>query len=43
MGITSQQETEKVYSGAGKVKVKMALSCEELNLEHVIKVVIGKD
>ena len=26
VGITSQQEIEKVYSGAGKVKVKMILS-----------------
>mgnify|MGYP004193663889 CR=1 FL=1 len=43
VGITSQQEIEKVYSGAGKVKVKMVLSCEELNLEHVIEGEIGKD
>ena len=35
VGITSQQEIEKVYSGSGKVKVKMVLFCEELNLEHV--------
>ena len=31
VGITSQQEIEKVYSGAGKVKVKMILSCKELS------------
>ena len=43
VGITSQQELEKVYSGAGKVKVKMFLSCEELNLEHIIEGEIGKD
>ena len=43
VGITSQQEIEKVYRGAGKVKVKMVLSCEELNLEHVIEGEIGKD
>ena len=43
VGITSQQEIEKVYSGVGKVKVKMVLSCEELNLEHVIEGEIGKD
>ena len=43
VGITSQQEIEKVYSGAGKVKVKMVLSCEELNLEHIIEGEIGKD
>ncbi len=43
VGITSQQEIEKVYSGSGKVKVKMVLSCEELNLEHVIEGEIGKD
>ncbi len=36
VGITSQQEIEKVYSGSG-------LSCEELNLEHVIEGEIGKD
>ena len=41
--ITSQQEIEKVYSGVGKVKVKMVLSCEELNLEHVVEGEIGKD
>ena len=43
VGITSQQEIEKVYSGVGNVKVKMVLSCEELNLEHVIEGEIGKD
>ena len=43
VGITSQQEIEKVYSGVGKVKVKMVLSCEELNLEHIIEGEIGKD
>ena len=43
VGITSQQEIEKVYCGSGKVKVKMVLSCEELNLEHVIEGEIGKD
>ena len=43
VGITSQQEIEKVYVGKGKVKVKMVLSCKELNLEHVIKGEIGKD
>ena len=43
VGITSQQQIEKVYSGAGMVKVKMVLSCEELNLEHVIEGEIGKD
>ena len=37
VGITSQQEIEKVYSGTGKVKVKMVLSCEELDLEHVVE------
>ena len=43
VGITSQQEIEKVYSGSGKVKVKMVLSCEELNLEHIIEGEIGKE
>ena len=43
VGITSQQEIEKVYFGKGKVKVKMVLSCEELNLEHVIEGEIGRD
>ena len=43
VGITSQQEIEKVYSGTGKVKVKMVLSCEELDLEHVVEGEIGKD
>ena len=43
VGITSQQEIEKVYSGTGRVKVKMVLSCEELNLEHVIEGEIGKE
>ena len=43
VGITSQQEIEKVDSGSGKVKVKMVLSCEELSLEHVIEGEIGKD
>ena len=43
VGITSQQELEKVYSGVGKVKVKMVLSCEELNLEYVKQGEIGKD
>ena len=43
VGITSQQEIEKVYSGTGKVKVKMVLYCEELNLENVIEGEIGKD
>ena len=43
VGITSQQEMEKVYVGKGKVKVKMVLSCEELNLEHVIEGEIGRD
>ena len=43
VGITSQQEIEKVYIGKGKVKVKMVLSCEELNFEHVIEGEIGRD
>ena len=43
VGITSQQEIEKVYVGKGKVKVKMVLSSEDLNLEHVIEGEIGKD
>ena len=43
VGITSQQEIEKVYGGKGMVKVKMVLSCEKLNLEHVIEGEIGKD
>ena len=43
VGITSQQEIEKVYSGTGKVKVKMVLSSEELNLEHVFEGEIGKE
>ena len=43
VGITSQQEIEKVYGGKGKVKVKMVLSCEELNLEHSIEGEIGTD
>ena len=43
VGITSQQEIEKVYSGTGKVKVKMVLSSEELNLEHIIEGEIGKE
>ena len=43
VGITSQQEIEKVYSGTGKVKVKMVLLSEELNLEHVIEGEIGKE
>ncbi len=43
VGISSQQEIEKAYSGQGKVKVKMVLSSEELNLDHVIEGEIGKD
>ena len=43
VGITSQQEIEKVYNDSGKVKVKMVLSSEELNLEHVIEGEIGKE
>ena len=43
VGITSQKEIEKVYSGTGMVKVKMVLSCEELNLEHVVEGEIGTD
>ena len=43
VGIASQQELEKVYSGVGKVKVKMVLSSEELNLEYVKEGEIGKD
>ena len=43
VGITSQQEIEKVYSGKGMVKVKMVLSCKELNLEHVVEGEIGTD
>ena len=43
VGITSQQEIEKAYSGTGIVKVKMVLSCEELNLEHVVEGEIGTD
>ena len=43
VGITSQQEIEKVYVGKGKVKVKIVLSCEELKLEHVIEGEIGRD
>ena len=43
VGISSQQEIEKLYSGAGKVRVKMVLSCEELNLEHVVVGEIGKE
>ena len=43
VGISSQQQIEKVYSGKGKVKVKMVLSSEELNLEHVIEGEIGKE
>ena len=43
VGIASQQELDKVFSGVGKVKVEMVLSCEELNLEHQIEGEIGKD
>ena len=43
VGITSQQEIEKVYNGKGKVKVKMVLSCEELNLEHTVESEIGNE
>lgn len=43
VGITSQQEIEKVYDGNSNVKVKMVLTCEELNLEHIIEGEIGKD
>ena len=43
VGITSQQEIEKVFSGTGMVKVKMVLSCEELNIEHVVEGEIGTD
>ena len=43
VGITSQQEIEKAYRGTGKVKVKMVLSCEELNFEHIIEGEIGSD
>ena len=43
VGITSQKEIEKVYNCKGKVKVKMVLSCEELNLEHTIEGEIGSD
>ena len=43
VGISSQQEIEKAYSGTGKVRVKMVLSSEELNLEHVIEGEIGKE
>ena len=41
VGITSQQEIEKVYNGKGKVKVKMVLTSEELNLEHTVEGEIG--
>ena len=43
VGITSQQEIEKVYSGKGRVKVKVVLSSEELNLEHIVEGEIGKE
>jgi len=43
VGITSQQEIEKVYNGKGKVKLKMVLSCEELNLEHIVEGEIGNE
>ena len=43
VGITSQQELERGYNREGKVKVKMVLSCEELNLEHTIEGEIGSD
>ena len=43
VGISSQQEIEKAYRGRGKVKVKMVLSSEELNLDHVIEGEIGKE
>jgi hypothetical protein len=43
VGITSQQEIEKVYNGKGKVKLKMVLSCEELNLEHTVESEIGNE
>ena len=43
VGISSQQEIEKAYSGSGKVRVKMVLSSEELKLEHVIEGEIGKE
>ena len=43
VGITSQQEIERVYNCKGKVKVKMVLSCEELNLKHTIEGEIGSD
>ena len=44
VGISSQQEIEKAYNNnSGKVKVKMILTCEELNLEHIIEDEIGAD
>tara|TARA_B100001250_G_C19775680_1_gene779430 strand:+ start:1591 stop:1770 length:180 start_codon:yes stop_codon:yes gene_type:complete len=43
VGITSQQEIEKVYNGKGKVKVKMVLTSEELNLEHTVEGEIGTE
>ena len=43
VGITSQKEIERVYDGKGKVKLKMVLSCEELNLKHTIEGEIGAE
>ena len=41
VGISSHKEIEKAWKGDKKVKVKMILSCEDLNWKHTIEGEIG--
>ena len=41
VGISSQAEIEKAWKGNKKVKIRMVLSCSELDLNHIIDGEIG--
>ncbi len=41
VGISSQAEIEKAWKGNKKVKIRMVLSCSELDLNHIVDGEIG--
>jgi len=41
VGISSQNEIERAWKGKNKVKIKMVLTCDELDINHVVEGEIG--
>tara|TARA_B100000927_G_C16125787_1_gene333122 strand:- start:341 stop:514 length:174 start_codon:yes stop_codon:yes gene_type:complete len=41
VGISSQNEIERAWKGKKKVKIKMVLTCEELDIKHIVEGEIG--